>query len=103
MALVSGNWRATVAVLVFSICIVRAADTPVITAPEFRYDARAKGWQTSSGFDMPATFARYSTDRQTLERYYSTRHSHERQQAFDQLTATWLEVLTTKCPSNRSM
>jgi hypothetical protein len=70
----------------------------VITAPQFRYDARAEGWQTSGGFDMPTAVARYSTDRQTLERYYSTRHSHERQQAVDQFAATWLEVLDHQVP-----
>jgi hypothetical protein len=98
MALVSGNWRATVVALAFSIGIVRAADSPVITAPQFRYDARAEGWQASGGFDMPTAVARYSTDRQTLERYYSTRHSHERQQAVDQFAATWLEVLDHQVP-----
>jgi hypothetical protein len=103
MAPLSVNWRATVAAPVCSIGILPATDTPVISAPQFHYDAHAEGWQTSSGFDMPAAFARYSTDRQTLQRYYSTRHSHERQQAFHQFTATWLEVLTTNCPSNRSM
>jgi hypothetical protein len=87
-----------VVALAFSIGIVRAADSPVITAPQFRYDARAEGWQTSGGFDMPTAVARYSTDRQTLERYYSTRHSHERQQAVDQFAATWLEVLDHQVP-----
>jgi hypothetical protein len=98
MALVSWNWRATLAALVFSIGILPAADSPVISAPQFRYDARAEEWHTSTGFGMPAAVARYSTDRQTLERYYSTRHSHERQQAFDQFTATWVEVLDRQVP-----
>ena len=87
-----------VVALVFSVGLLAGADTPVTSAPQFHYDAHAEGWQTSNGFDMPAAVARYSTDRQTLERYYSTHHSHERQQAFDRFAATWLEVLDHQVP-----
>lgn len=98
MALLSVNWRSVLAALVFSIGTLAAAETPVTRPPQFHYDARAEGWQTPGGFDMPVTVARYSTDRQTLDRYYSTRQSHERLQAFDQFTATWLEVLDRQVP-----
>jgi len=84
--------------LALSISLVRAADSPVATPPQFHYDARAEGWQASTAFDMPAAVARYTTDRQTLERYYSTRGSHERQQAFDQFAHTWLELLEQQAP-----
>lgn len=86
-------------VLVFSIGVLCAADSPVTSAPQFHYDVRAEGWQTpGGGFDMPAAVARYTTDRQTLERYYATRLSHERRQALEQFWATWLEFLDQQVP-----
>ena len=42
---------------------------------------------------MPAAVRRYTTDRQTLERYYSTRLSRDRRQALDQFATDWLDVL----------
>jgi len=97
MVLFSGNWLAMSYVLVFPLCVLRAADSPV-SPPRFHYDARAEGWQTPGGFDMPAAVARYSTDRQTLERYYNNRFSPERRQALDQFAANWLEVLEQQVP-----
>ena len=79
--------------LALSACVLDAADATVASAPRFHYDARTDGWQTTAGFDMPAAVARYTTDRQTLERYYSTRRSRERRQAFDDFANAWLENL----------
>ena len=70
------------------------AAPPGSSVAEFHYDARAEGWVTAGrGFDMPAAVTRYSTDRQTLERYYGAGLSHERARALDRLATTWLEVL----------
>ncbi|HLM98075.1 MAG TPA: DUF885 domain-containing protein [Bryobacteraceae bacterium] len=85
-------------VLVFSLCVLHAADSPVTSPPHFHYDTRAEGWQTSGGFDMPAAVVRYTTDRQTLERYYNNRFSPERRQALDQFAANWMEVLEQQVP-----
>ncbi len=78
---------------------LHAADSPVAGAPKFSYDARAEGWLTPDGaFDTPAAITRYTTDRQTLERYYATRLSHERRQAMEDFTTTWLKFLDQQVP-----
>lgn len=79
--------------------VLRAADSPVTGAPRFSYDARAEGWQTQGGgFDMPSAVARYTTDHQTLERYYATRLSHKRRQAMEEFATTWMELLDQQIP-----
>ena len=98
MVLFSGNWRAILCAMTLSIYNLRAAESPVTGTPHFHYDARADGWPTPAGFDMPAAVARYATDRQTLERYYNNRFSPERRQALDQFTANWLDVLDQQVP-----
>ncbi len=63
------------------------------TQPAFHYDARAEGWITPHGYDMPNVVQRYATDLDTLERYYGGRASAERYDAEDQFAAAWLAIL----------
>jgi hypothetical protein len=92
MAPARNKWALILVLLVFD-CANRLLAAPPGLAG-FHYDARAEGWAAAGhGFDMPAAVARYSTDRQTLERYYGTALSHERARALEQFATTWLEVL----------
>jgi uncharacterized protein (DUF885 family) len=70
-----------------------AAVPPPATQPLFHYDPRAEGWITPHGYDMPNVVQRYSTDLDTLERYYGGRASTERSDAEDQFAVTWLAIL----------
>jgi len=91
------GWQA-VAWAACGVLTVQAADSRAVGTPHFAYDARTEGWATATGFDMPAAVARYSTDRQTLERYYGSRVSRERRQTVDRLNKAWLEVLEKQVP-----
>lgn len=84
--------RALPVLLLSSLAVAQSSRTN--TLPEFHYDLKAEGWLTSGGgFDMPAAVRRFSTDRRTLDRYYSSRLSPDRAKVFRQFDEAWLRVL----------